>query len=88
MGEWIVVEYKRSSARKIRSWSFRSFNEAEDFRAKRKEFYRMIGLEKVRALSSASPKISRPELELFKTILSNPKLLKGIMHHFAIAEEK
>ena len=88
LAEWVVLEYKRSSARKIRLWSFRSFSEAEEFRLKRREFYRMIGLETERGLSPASPKVSRSEMELFEAILGNPRLLRGIMHQFAIAEDE
>jgi hypothetical protein len=88
LGEWVVLEFKRSSARKIRLWSFRSFSEAEEFRLKRKEFYRMIGLVKERGLTPASPKISRSEMELFETIIGSRQLLRGIMHEFAMAEDK
>ena len=81
LGEWIVLEYERSSHREIR-WSFRSFSEAEEFRFKRKEFYRIIGLEKKRALAPALPEISETEMELFERILENPEWLSRIMHQF------
>lgn len=82
MGEWVVPEYERSSRRKIKLWSFQSFSEAEEFRFKRQEFYRIIGLEKKRVLGAALPNISRAEMEIFERILANPKWLSRIMHQY------
>ena len=82
MGEWTVLEYERSSHREIRLWSFQSFREAEEFRFKRKEFYRIIGLEKKRVLAPALPDISETEMELFERILEDPEWLSQIMHQF------
>jgi len=82
LGEWIVREYERSSRRKIRLWSFRSFSEAEEFRFKRKEFYEILGLEKKRVLAEPLPAISQPEMELFERILANPEWLSLIMRQF------
>jgi len=79
MGEWAVIEYERSSRRRVRLWSFPSFNAAEIFRVKRKEFYRTIGLEKERAFSPALPKISEAEMELFERIIENPEWMNLIM---------
>jgi len=82
LGEWVVLEYERSSHRKIRLWSFRSFSEAEEFRFKREEFYQIIGLEKKRVLAAALPDISQAEMQLFERILANPEWLSQIMHQF------
>ena len=82
LGEWVVLEYERSSHRKIRLWSFQSFSEAEEFRLKRKEFYRIIGLEKKWVLAPALPNISRAEMELFERIIEKPEWLSRIMHQF------
>jgi hypothetical protein len=83
LGEWVVLESERSSHRKIRLWSFRSFSEAEEFRFRRKEFYRIIGLEQERILSPALPDISQAEMELFERIVANPEWLSLIMRQFA-----
>jgi len=82
LGEWVVNEYERSTHRKIKSWSFRSFNEADEFRFKREEFYRTIGLDKKRVLAAASPDISNVEMELFERIVTNPDWLNRIMRKF------
>jgi len=82
VGEWAVVEYERSSGRRIKLWSFPSFSDAEVFRLKREEFYRTIGFEKTRNLTMALPKISDAEMELFETIIQNPRLMRRIMHQF------
>ena len=84
LGEWVVLEYERSSHRRIQLWSFQSFSEAEEFRLKRKEFYRIIGLEKKRVLAPALPSISRAEMELFERILTTPEWLNRIMRQFVI----
>jgi len=83
LGKWVVLEYERPSARKIKLWSFQSFSEAEEFRLKRKELYRMIGLDKRRRLTRAFPEISRAEMELFEEIVGNPKLLRRVKNEFA-----
>ena len=82
MGEWMVVEYRRSSGRRVKLWSFPSFSDAEAFRVKREEFYRTIGLEKKRAFTPALPKISGAEMELFKRIIENPEWMKLVIHQF------
>ena len=82
LGEWVVNEYERTTHRKIKSWSFRSFSEAEEFRFKRAEFYRVIGLDKKRLLAAASPDISNVEMELFEMIVTNPDWLNRIMRKF------
>jgi hypothetical protein len=82
LGKWVVLEYEHPSARKIRLWSFQSFGEAEEFRLKREELYRMIGLDKKRRLTHAFPEISRAEMELFEEILGNPELLRKVRHQF------
>jgi len=83
MGEWIVVEYQRSSGRRVKTWSFPSFNNAEVFRANREEFYRTIGLEKKRAFTPAIPKISEAEILLFQRIIENPEWMNLIIQQFA-----
>ena len=82
MGEWVVVEYQRSSRRKVKLWSFPSFKDAEVFRIKREEFYRTIGLEKKRAFTRAMPKISDAEIELFQKIVENPEWMRLVIHQF------
>ena len=82
LGDWLVLEYERSSARKVSTWKFRSFSEAEEFRVKRSEFYRTIGLSKRRRLTAPRPKISRAEMELFQEIVSNPRLLRRAKDQF------
>jgi hypothetical protein len=64
-------------------WSFRSFSEAEEFRLKRGEFYRSIGLDRKRGLTPPSPEISREEMEMFEEIVENPKLLRRVRRQFA-----
>jgi hypothetical protein len=63
-------------------WNFRNFNDAEQFRIKREEFYRTIGLENERVLAPAVPEISETEMELFERILENPEWLSRIQHQF------
>jgi hypothetical protein len=82
VGEWVVIEYKRSSGRRIKLWSFPSFSDAEVFRVKRGEFYRTIGLEKKRTFTPALPRISDAEMELFERIIENPDWMSLIMHQF------
>jgi hypothetical protein len=82
LGEWTVIEYATTSGRKIKSWSFPSFNEAEIFRAERLEFYRTIGLDKKRHLTPALPKISAGEMELFERIIENPEWMRRIRYQF------
>jgi hypothetical protein len=82
MGEWVVIEYRRSSGRRVKLWRFPSFNDAEVFRNKREEFYRTIGLEKKRAFTRAMPKISDAEIELFQRIIENPEWMSLIIHQF------
>jgi hypothetical protein len=83
LGKWVVLEYARPSARKIMLWSFRSFNEAVEFRLKREEFYRNIGLDRKRGLTPPSPKISREEMEMFEEIVEDPELLRRVRRQFA-----
>ena len=82
MGEWAVIEYQRSSGRRVKLWSFPSFSDAEVFRVKREEFYRTLGLQKKRAFTAALPKISEAEMELFKRIIENPEWMNLIIHQF------
>jgi hypothetical protein len=82
MGEWVVVEYQRSSRRKVKLWTFPSFNDAQVFRIKREEFYRTIGLEKKRAFTRAMPKISDAEIELFQKIVEDPEWMSLVIHQF------
>jgi hypothetical protein len=82
VGEWAVIEYERSSGRRIRLWSFPSFSDAEVFRVKREEFYRIIGLEKKRNFTPALPKISETEMQLFERIIENPEWMSRITHQF------
>jgi len=84
LGKWKVLEYERPSARKLTSWSFPNFNEAEQFRLEREEFYRSIGLDHKRRLTSPVPEISREEIEMFEEILKNPELLRRVQHKFAV----
>jgi hypothetical protein len=63
-------------------WSFPSFNDAEVFRLKREEFYRIIGLEKKRSFTPALPKISETEMQLFERIIENPEWMSRITHQF------
>jgi hypothetical protein len=83
VGEWAVIEYERSSGRRIKLWSFPSFRDAEVFRVKREEFYRTIGFENERDLTPALPKVSDAEMELFERIIENPEWMSRIMHQFA-----
>jgi len=83
LGDWVVFEYERSSARRVSTWKFSSFSEAEAFRFKRSEFYRTIGLSKKRRLTAPLPKISRAEMDLFQEIVENPKLLRHAKDQFA-----
>ena len=82
MGEWAVIEYQRSSGRRVKVWSFPSFSDAEVFRVKREEFYRNIGLEKKRAFTPALPKVSDAEMELSKRIIENPEWMRVIIRQF------
>jgi len=82
VGEWVVIEYKPSSGRRIKSWSFPSFTDAELFRVKRVEFYRTIGLDKKRHFTPALPRISDREMELFEKIIENPELMRRIRNQF------
>jgi hypothetical protein len=82
LGEWLVIEYATASGRKIKSWSFPNFNEAEVFRSERMEFYRTVGLDKKRHLTPALPRISDGEMELFERIIENPEWMRRIRHQF------
>jgi len=84
LGKWVVLEYEHPSARKLISWSFPNFNEAEQFCHEREEFYRSIGLDRKRRLTLPVPEISREEIEMFKEILGNPELLRRVQHKFAV----
>ena len=77
-----MIEYERSSRRRIKLWSFPSFTDAELFRVKREEFYRTICLEKKHAFSHALPQISRAEMELFERIIKNPEWMSQIVNQF------
>lgn len=82
MGEWAVIEYQRSSGRRVKLWSFPSFGDAEVFRVKREEFYRTIGLDEKRGFTAALPKISDAEMKLFKRIIENPEWMSLIIRQF------
>jgi hypothetical protein len=82
VAEWAVIEYERSSRRRIKLWSFPSFSDAQLFRVKREEFYRTIRLEKKRALTQALPQISDAEMELFEKIIENPEWMSLITRRF------
>ena len=71
MGLWKILEYERGSE-VVKVWRFQSYNEADDFRRKREEFYGIIGLDKRMVLSKALPEISGAEIELFRRILQTP----------------
>jgi hypothetical protein len=81
VGQWAVIEYEHSSGRTVKLWSFPSFSDAEVFRLKREEFYRTVGFETTR-FTPPLPKISDAEMELFETIIKNPRLMRHIMHQF------
>ena len=81
-GVWRVAEYNRRSSRTIKLWRFESYAEADEFRRRREEFYRIIGLEKTRALTDAYPEIAREEIELFAKIIQSPRLLQHVKRAF------
>ena len=83
-GLWKVVEYDRRSSRTIKRWSFQNYGEAEEFRRKREEFYRVIGLDKKRALTDALPEIAREEIELLRKIIQSPQLLEQVKRSFKL----
>jgi len=83
VGEWTVIEYERSSGRRIWQWSFPSFKDAEVFRVKREEFYRTVGFEKKRHFTPALPRVSDAEMKLFERIIENPEWMSRIVHSFA-----
>ena len=82
LGEWAVIEYATGSGRKIKLWSFLSFDEAEIFRSHRMEFYRTIGFDKKRHFTPARPRVSDGEMELFERIIENPKWMRRIRQQF------
>ena len=75
---WNVLEYDRTSSHEIRSWTFPTFAEADDFRRNRQEFYRSIGLDKERSLTTPSPEVSQEEIEMLEKIMNDPELLESI----------
>jgi len=86
---WNVLEYDRTSSQEIRSWTFPSFAEADDFRRNRQEFYKSIGLDKQRSLTTPSPEVSQEEIELLKKIMNDPELLEGIKRRWGnLAQRK
>ena len=82
MGLWKVVEYERSTNRTIKVWRFQNFSEADAFRQRREELYVMVGLSSEHGLSKALPEISKSEVDLFRKIVENPKLLDHVMRSF------
>jgi hypothetical protein len=80
LGEWAIIEYESSTGRKITTWNFPNFTDAEKFRRTRQEFYQSISLHKKRHLTPALPLISDAEMELFKKIIENPEWMSRIMH--------
>ena len=82
MGLWKVIEYRRSTNRTIKVWRFQNFSEADAFRQRREELYIMVGLNAEHGLSKALPEISKSEVDLFKKILENPKLLDHVKRSF------
>jgi hypothetical protein len=78
------MEYERSSARWIKLWRFQDFFEAEEFRRRREEFYRTIGLDKERGFTRALPEISKGEIDMFNEIIQNPDLLYHVMRIFNV----
>ena len=83
-GLWKVLEYEHPSSRIVKVWQFRDYNEANEFREKREEFYRITGLDQSRALSEVLPEIAPEEIELFAKIIENPHLLRHVMRTFEI----
>ena len=82
MGKWVVAEYMASSGRRIKLWTFPSFQEAELFRLNRAELYRSVGLDKKRRLTAALPKICKMEMDLFEEIIQNPEMMVRIKRRF------
>lgn len=75
---WNVLEYDRTSSQEVKSWTFPTFAEAEDFRRNRQELYKSIGLDKKRSFTTPSPEVSQEEIELLEKIMNDPKLLESI----------
>ena len=86
---WNVLEYDRTSSREIRSWTFQTFAEADDFLRKRQEFYKAIGLDKERSFTTPSPEVSQEEIELLEKIMNDPELLESIKRRWGnLAQRK
>ena len=79
LGEWAIIEYESSNGRKITTWNFPNFMDAERFRRTRQEFYQSISLQEKRHLTPALPLISDAEMELFEKIIENPEWMSRIM---------
>jgi arsenate reductase-like glutaredoxin family protein len=86
---WNVLEYDRTSSQEIRSWTFQTFAEADDFLRKRQEFYKAIGLDKERSFTTPSPEVSQEEIELLEKIMNDPELLESIKRRWGnLAQRK
>jgi len=86
---WNVLEYDRTSSQEIRSWTFPTFAEADDFLRKRREFYKSIGLDKERSFTTPSPEVSQEEIELLEKIMNDPELLESIKRRWGnLAQRK
>jgi len=86
---WNVLEYDSTSSQEIRSWTFPTFAEADDFRRNRQEFYKSIGLDKERSFTTPSPEVSQEEIELLEKIMNDPELLESIKRRWGnLAQRK
>ena len=86
---WNVLEYDRTSSQEIRSWTFPTFAEADNFRQNRQEFYKSIGLDKERSFTTPSPEVSQEEIEVLEKIMNDPELLESIKRRWGnLAERK
>ena len=71
----------------MKAWRFQNYEEAEEFRKKRKELYRSIGLDRERTLTEPLPEISGGEFDLFMKILQTPELLDHVRRTFKVRED-
>jgi len=85
---WNVLEYDPTSSQEIRSWTFPTFAEADDFRRNRQEFYKSIGLDKERSFTTPSPEVSQEEIELLEKIMNDPELLESIKRRWGNLEQR
>jgi ABC-type glutathione transport system ATPase component len=82
LASWKVLEYERSPEMEMKAWRFQTYSEAEEFRKRRQEFYRLVGLDEERTLTKPLPEVSGGELELVKKILQTPEFLDHVRRTF------